>query len=305
MNWRINLLLFLLVWSCQNEKLKPISEVKTTYLIEASELKLISNQPNIKILDFRNEKAYNKEHIKGALHISRADIEDNSYPYSGMMASQLQIENLFSKFGINTTDTVIVYDDKGLCEAARLWWILQNYNFNNIKLLHGGIKDWISINGITTSKKPKTTATDFKFLETSKMNYYITKEDVKNALNHNVTILDTRSIDEYTGKTHKDGAIKAGRIPNSMNIDWAENMNYTGDKRLKSVKDLENLYKKLNIKKTDSIILYCHSGVRSAHTTFVLTQLLGYENVKNYDGSWTEWSYFNELPFESDLLNTN
>ena len=103
-------------------------------------------------------------------------------------------------------------------------------------------------------------------------------------------------------KDKKKGAAKGGRIPKSVHIDWAEAFNYSGDKRIKPVEELKIIYNKLNIKKNDPIIVYCHSGVRSAHTTFVLTQLLGYKNVKNYDGSWTEWSYFNDLPFKKDSV---
>ena len=305
MNWKISILFFVLLWSCQNEKLKSMTMDKEAYLIEASELKQIINQPNIKILDFRKKEDYNKKHINGALHLSRSDIEDHSYPYNGMMASKFQIETLFSNLGIKIDDTIIVYDDKGLCEATRLWWILQNYSFQTVKLLHGGIENWESVGGNTTHEIPEVTPTNFNLSETSKLKYYISKDEVNNALQNNITILDTRSIEEYTGKYQKKGAKKAGRIPNSIHIDWAENINYHGDRRLKSKKDLENLYKKLNIKKTDSIILYCHSGVRSAHTAFVLTQLLGYKNVMNYDGSWTEWSHFDDLPFEKDLHLTN
>jgi thiosulfate/3-mercaptopyruvate sulfurtransferase len=305
MNWRISILFFILLWSCQNEKLKSISVDKDTYLIEASELKQIINQPNIKILDFRKKEDYNKNHISGALHLTRSDIEDRSFPYNGMMASKLQIETLFSNLGINTNDTIVVYDDKGLCEATRLWWILQNYSFQNVKLLHGGIENWNSIGGNTTHVIPEVTPSNFKLSETSKFKYYISKDEVNSALQNNITLLDTRSLNEYSGKYQKKGAMKAGRIPTSIHIDWSENINYHGDRRLKSISDLENLYKKLNIKKTDSIILYCHSGVRSAHTAFVLTQLLGYKNVMNYDGSWTEWSHFDDLPFEKDLHLTN
>jgi thiosulfate/3-mercaptopyruvate sulfurtransferase len=84
---------------------------------------------------------------------------------------------------------------------------------------------------------------------------------------------------------------------------WADAINYKGNQRLKPIEVLENIYhKKLNINKNDSIILYCYSGVRSTHTPFVLTQLLGYKNVKNYKGSWTEWSHYNNLPFKNDSV---
>jgi len=303
MNWRINIILVVLIFSaCKHDKANDLAKVETTYLIEANELKVIAQQPNIKIIDFRKKEIYENEHIVGALNMWRTDIEDESYPYTGIMASKTQIETLFGKLGIKTEDTIIVYDDNGLCEASRLWWILQNYDFKNIKLLHGGISEWKSNNGLLTTKIPKVNEVVFKLTKHPKMQYYVSKEQVSDALNSNVIILDTRTSDEFSGKRQKKGAAKGGRIPKSIHIDWAEAINHSGDMRIKPIHDLEIIYSQLNIKKNDSIIVYCHSGVRSAHTTFVLTQLLGYKHVKNYDGSWTEWSYFNDLPIERDSI---
>ncbi len=303
MNWRSNVLVLVLFsLACQKEKVKSNDSIEVNYLVEAKDLKAIINQQHIKVLDFRKKEVYRKEHIVGALNIWRTDIEDASYPYKGIMASKPQIEALFGKLGIKTTDTLIVYDDNGLCEASRLWWILQNYDFKNIKMLHGGISEWKSNHGQVTTKIPEVNQSVFKLTKNPKMQYYASKEQVRDVLKSNVVLLDTRTIDEFTGKQQKKGAAKGGRLPNSMHIDWTEAVNYNGNQRFKPIEDLEIIYSKLNINKKDSIILYCHSGVRSAHTTFVLTQLLGYKNVMNYDGSWTEWSYFNDLPFESDSI---
>jgi thiosulfate/3-mercaptopyruvate sulfurtransferase len=310
MNWRIKILLFLLVFSaCKQDKAietktQIVSEtpVKVNYLIEADAFKAIANHPYIKILDFRKKEAYEKEHIKSALQIWRTDIEDPSYPYKGMMASRKQIETLFGTLGIATQDTLIIYDDNGLCDAARLWWVLQNYDFTNVKLLHGGLNAWKATHGLVTTENPIVEKAVFKLTETPSMKYYVSKAELQEALLTNTVILDTRTLDEFSGKRQKKGAAKAGRIPNSILIDWAEAIRYNGDIKIKSVEDLESIYSQLQITKEDPILVYCHSGVRSAHTTFVLTQLLDYKNVKNYDGSWTEWSYFNDLPFKKDSL---
>ena len=302
MNWRISSIALVIFFiACKQEK--PLTTNKTVashYLIEAEALKTIITNPHIKIIDFRKKEFYDHEHIIGALNIWRTDIEDGSYEYNGMMANKAQIEILFGRLGIESNDTLIIYDDNGLCDSARLWWLLQNYDFTNVKLLHGGLKSWKAINGEVSNETSIVNKTIFKLTENPKMHYYVSKEGLQKALQTNTLILDTRTTDEFSGKRQKKGAMKGGRIPNSMHIDWVEAINYNGDKRLKTITDLEAIYGKLN--KNDSIIVYCHSGVRSAHTTFVLTQLLGYKNVKNYDGSWTEWSYFDDLPFENDSI---
>ena len=304
MNLKISaFLLFILSFACKKDKVTALYTKKPSYLIEANELKLKQTDSSIKIIDFRKKEFYSKEHIEGALQMWRTDIEDTTYAYSGMMAKPKQIEILFGNLGINSSDTIIIYDDKGLCEASRLWWILQNYNFKNVKMLHGGIASWKKVGGEVTKNIPQIEKGIFKLFGEPKMQYHISKEEMVKALENNVVLLDTRTFDEFYGIQQKKGAAKSGRIPTSIHVDWSEAIAYHGDHRLKPIEILENFYhKKLNINKNDSIILYCHSGVRSAHTTFVLTQLLGYKNVKNYDGSWTEWSHFNNLPFVNNSL---
>ena len=236
---------------------------------------------NIKIIDFRKKEFYENEHIIGALNIWRSDIEDRSYDYNGMMASTTQIEILFGDLGIENNDTLIIYDDNGLCDSARLWWLLQNYNFTNVKLLNGGLKSWKTLNGEVSNEIPILKKTIFKLNENPKMRFYVSKEEMQTALQTNTLILDTRSIDEFTGERQKRGAMKGGRIPNSIHIDWSDAINYEGDKKLKRIIDLETIYNQLKTDKNNPVIVYCHSGVRSAHTTFVLTQLLGYKNISD------------------------
>jgi len=312
MTWRISLVVLILAFtSCKEEKTttvetieQDIEKTETNYLIEVDELLKIVNEPNIKILDFRKAEFYKKEHIEGALNIWRTDIEDTSYPYKGMMAGKEQMETLFSNLGINTSDTIIIYDDNGLCDSSRLWWILQNYDFTNVKLFHGGIAAWKENKGTTSTKIPKIEKASFKLTETPSMKYYVSKEDMLKAVNNKTILLDTRTTNEFTGKRQKRGSAKGGRIPNSKLIDWSVAVDYHGDKKMKPKDALENIYGELIGSKNDAVIAYCHSGVRSAHTTFVLTQLLGYKNVKNYDGSWTEWSQFNDLPIQQDSITT-
>jgi len=169
-------------------------------------------------------------------------------------------------------------------------------------MLNGGLTAWKLKGNELTKEQPKIIKSNFIFQEKENYEYSIDKEQVFSAMLANKTIIDARTQNEYSGKTQKKGAFKAGRIPNSQLIDWTSAIDYHGTKRIKSKEELEKIYRTLGVAKNDTIIVYCHSGVRSAHTTFILTQILGYKNVLNYDGSWTEWSYFNDYPFEKDSI---
>ncbi|GAA3655833.1 sulfurtransferase [Flavivirga jejuensis] len=276
------------------------------HLIECEDLKVLNTDSNVKLIDFRRPAAFFKEHIPNAINIWRTDIEDSSFPYEGIMASKNQIENLFSSLGIKTKDELIIYDDSGACNALRLWWVLKNYGFDHVKILNGGFTQWKSIKGAVTTDVTVYSPSHFKFLNNTNTSLYASLEEMKSVTNSssNSVILDTRTVNEFSGKRQKKGASRAGHIPNSILIDWVHAIDYNGNKKFKPYKELLELYKQHGITKEKAIYVYCHSGVRSAHTTFVLTELLGFKNVKNYDGSWVEWSYYKDLPIEEDRLTT-
>lgn len=181
---------------------------------------------------------------------------------------------------------------------------MQNYDFDQVRLLNGGLPAWELAGGLVTSELPNLTKVDFKLTQNTSMKYYFSKEDVQAQLAEKAIIVDTRTDDEFSGKKQKKGALKGGRILGGIHIDWAQAINYNGDMRMKSEEELQSIYSALRNTDDEPIILYCHTGMRSAHTAFVLTQLLGYENVKNYDGSWTEWSRFEDRPFDQDSLTS-
>ncbi len=316
MNWKSSISLLttvLLLVACDFGDSKKTSEAEapkqgyqnTSHIIEAEELTQQINDPTLKVIDFRKKESYDQGHLPGALNIWRPDIEDTSYDYGGMMAPASQIEVLFSNLGIKTEDTLVVYDDRGGCDAARLWWILSTYGFDNIKILNGGIDAWKSIKGTITLEVPVVKASQFRLPLKSAMELLATKDEISTLLQQgNYTLLDTRTTDEYTGKRQKKGAKEGGRIPSSIHLDWTASVDYENSKKFKPYDTLVALYAPLQFSEEELIIPYCHSGVRSAHTTFVLKELLGHKNVKNYDGSWTEWSHFETLPKEKDSITT-
>ncbi len=306
MRWRIELLfaIVLFVSSCKSDKEPDPIVISESHIVEPAEL-TDSILYNTRVIDFRRESDYHLGHLPNAQSIWRADMEDQSYPYGGMMASRDAVYSKLLKLCITSKDNVIVYDDRGGCDAARFWWILKNYGFDNVKVLNGGLEAWKNNGGaieitptLITCPLPEEVAWN-----PATMIYYISKDELSELPLDKALILDTRSWDEYTGKRQKKGAFKGGRIPGSIWIDWEEAVDFDNHGRLKPTEELKKVYGTLNVPKDHLIIPYCHSGVRSAHTTFVLTQILGYTNVRNYDGSWTEWSYF-DLPIEKDSLTT-
>lgn len=320
MNWRTSFFVAMLLAlvSCQNTShqstqaqesdpaVKENDYYSVAHITEARELQEVLNEPNIKVVHFGREKEYNQGHIEGSVNIWRSDIEDASFPYKGMMCSKSQLEELFGAKGIKNTDTVIVYDNVASCDAARLWWVLKNYGFENLKILNGGLSAWTEAAGQLTTEPTISKPTEFTLPEESPMSLYVNKEQMLTFVEESnpPVIFDTRTQNEYTGVQQKSGAKSAGRIPGSLHKDWADCVNYSGDKKFKGVNELEKIYSALIPDKNQAVVAYCHTGVRSAHTIFVLTELLGYKNVKNYDGSWTEWSNFENYPKEKDSITT-
>lgn len=315
MNYRISIYIVLIftLFSC-----KEITESKailqpedssgyhsTQHLIEAEELQSISQDDNIIVIDFRKSEEYKKGHIPNALNLWRSDIENKTYPYKGIIADQKKVEKVLSSLGIQQDDIIIIYDDRGLCDAARLWWVLKTYSFENVKLLNGGWASWKSDKGNVSLESPKITSSEFEFAGNRSKDNYLDKIQLASQLEQKEFVLiDTRTVDEYSGKRQKSGATRGGRIPTSINIDWMQAIETKNSQKFKSRAVLEKTYAVVGTSKDNSIVTYCHTGVRSAHTTFVLTELLGYTNVKNYDGSWSEWSYFEELPIEKDSVTS-
>ncbi len=295
----ITVLIVVLAVGCKYSEDKTDVAFKHKPIIEADELTNIINEDSVVVIDMRKTEDYQKGHIPGAVNIWRTDIQTDTLPYSGMITSKKQIETLLSNMGISNNHFLVIYDDKSSCDAARLWWALDYYGFDRTALLHGGIKAWERVDQVTQTI-PQRPYQNFSFPENFSSSRFVDLETLKIRNNEvDMVVIDSRSLAEYNGYYKKTGAYDSGRIPGSIHIDWASNVDLESQ-RFKNIKDIRTNYSMIDTLAT--IAVYCHSGVRSAHTTFVLTQLLGYKNVKNYDGSWTEWSYY-KLPLERETVN--
>lgn len=295
---RINsflLLLLLVQFSCITDK-----KAETGSLLRVETLH--NNEAAYRLIALQDKDEYESKHLEGAINISRADLESKAYPYKGMVAAANEVEMLFSKLGIKPEDNIVIYDNKGDVDAARLWWMLAKYGHKGrVSLLDGGLKAWEKKGFPVTTKPVALPASNYTFQGVPSEDNTAMLEEVKGALGDtNVIILDCRSLEENTGQEMKKGATRAGKIPGARWVNYTEAIQDTGDAAFcfKNAAALRKLYTEKGITGNKEIIVYCHSGVRSSHTTFVLTELLGYKNVKNYAGSWVEWSYFKELPVE-------
>lgn len=262
---------------------------------------LLDTKDNVVVVDVRNAAEYALGHIEGSVNVWRPDYsaDDNEYEYGGMRSTREKMGELLGSLGIDKDTTIIVSSHDKNHDGARFVWQLKMFGHENVLLLDGGIVGWQAAGLPTTLARTQVTPTEFKFTNEIDESQLATLEDVKAALEDpNVIILDTRGYDEFTGENLLSGAFRAGRIPGSIWVEYIEALNSDVDATFKSYDELKELFESNGVTKDKTVIAYCQSGVRSALSTFVLSELLGYENVMNYDGSWIEWSYYEELPIE-------
>ncbi len=300
MCWKNSLIAlgFLFLMGCSAPKAEPF----TGSLIEAEQLlHMLNNSDRISLIDVRPVPEFEKGHLPGAVSVWRTETEIIDTSYSGIAIDSEKLSVLLGNKGVSSKNLVVLYDDKGGVEAARLWWLLKVYGFENTALLNGGLAAWTGeLRHGASELKPQQFVFTGKSHPEIDMNY----PQFESARNKSgVVIIDSRSEAEYSGAEQKAGASIAGHIPGALHHDYGSNIDFSpkGKMKFKPVDDLRAQYAAL-ANPDDTVLLYCHSGVRSAHTLFVLTELLDYKNVVNYDGSWVEWSWFNQKS-TTDSLN--
>lgn len=244
-------------------------------------------------VDLRSPELYKQGHLPGAINLTRSDIRKKNAEFSGMAMESNNLALLLGNEGISSDDWLILYDEKGGVEASRFWWLMKIYGHEKVKILNGDFhrfEDMMEING--QPKKPKT----FKFKVETIADLAIDYEEFEQLrAKPTVKVLDCRSAAEYRGEYIKEGAYLAGHIEGAENICYSNTVEKIeeGNLKIKSPQDLRRIYSDF-AQPNDTILVYCQSGVRSAHTLMVLREILNYKHVYNYDGSWIEWSYRNQ-----------
>ena len=261
-------------------------------LISAEELADIMDRDDVVVVDNRGKIGYTAGHIPGAIKIEKGEMKADG----GMRLSKEAFENLFSEKGIKNGDTIVVYADHGDLYSAWLWWTAKLYGNDNVRMLDGGIDRWNALDYDTKMFPDSLDESNYQAedLDETLLSH---KEDVLAAIeDDSVIIQDTRAEEENTGEKLMSGAERKGKIPTSIWLEWDDALNE--DHTFMTADEIQALYTDRGITDDKEIITFCQSAVRSSHAVFTLTQLLGYDDVSNYDGSWIEWSADESLPVE-------
>jgi thiosulfate/3-mercaptopyruvate sulfurtransferase len=251
-------------------------------------------------VDYDPTANYNLGHVPGAVLFDwKKDIND---PVTRNIFSRQSCEDLLQRTGVNNNTTLVLYGDFNNWFAAFAFWAFKYYGFKDLRLMNGGRKKWLEEDRPISKDIPQYQRGNFKATEPDK-SIRVFLNQVKEALDkENIAMVDVRSPKEFTGEIlapaeyPTEHAQRGGHIPRASNIPWSQAVKDDGT--FKSVEELKQLYQSKGIVPEKEIIAYCRIGERSSHTWFVLKYLLGYPNVKNYDGSWTEWGNMVDNPIE-------
>jgi thiosulfate/3-mercaptopyruvate sulfurtransferase len=261
-------------------------------------------EPNVRIaeVDYDPKANYQLGHVPGSVLFDwKQDIND---PISRNVLSKQACEELLQKNGINNDTTLVLYGDFNNWFAAFAFWVFKYYGFKDVRIMNGGRKKWLEEDRAVSKDIPNYSRGSFKASDPDK-NIRVFLNEVRQALDtrDRIKMVDVRSPKEFTGEIlappeyPTEHAQRGGHIPGAENIPWAQAVN-DKDGTFKSADELKKLYESKGITQDKEIIAYCRIGERSSHTWFVLKYLLGYPNVKNYDGSWTEWGNMIANPIE-------
>ena len=264
--------------------------------LETGEFKLIE-------IDVDTE-AYAQGHIQGAMGFNwQTELEDT---LRRDVPDQAQWEALLSKSGIANGDTLVLYGDNNNWFATFGYWLFLIYGHDHakLKLLNGGRKKWVAEGRPLTTDAPTLTPSTYTASAPNWALRAYRDEVLQKISDPNVTLIDVRSPDEFTGKViappgMSETAQRGGHIPGAQSAPWLNAVNDDGT--FKSAETLREFYAGKNVTEGKDVITYCRIGERSSHTWFALYNLLGYENAKNYDGSWTEWGSVIGAPIEREV----
>jgi thiosulfate/3-mercaptopyruvate sulfurtransferase len=279
----------------ENGYAKPVL-VTTDWLVEHL------NDDNLVVAEVdENPDLYDEGHIPGAIKLHwRDDLQD---PVERDLVEKEAFERLMGERGISNDTTLVLYGDKNNWFAAYAYWYVKIYGHQDVRILDGGRQKWIDESRELSTDVPQTSSATYAARDRDET-IRARRDAVLKAIGKDA-LVDVRSPQEFSGELiaapgyEQEGAQRAGHIPSAQSIPWAQAVNDDGT--FKSADALRELYGTKGITPDRQVTAYCRIGERSAHTWFVLRELLGYEDVRNYDGSWTEWGNLVDVPIEKSV----
>jgi len=256
------------------------------------------DQPGLVVVESDEDVLlYETGHIPGAVKVDwHTELND---PVVRDYVDGEGFAELLSRKGISRDDTIVIYGDKNNWWAAYALWVFSLFGHEDVRLLDGGRDKWIAEGRPITTEAPPRQATEYPVIERDDSRLRAYKDDVLTHLGD--PLIDVRSPEEYDGSRTtapaypEEGALRAGHIPTARSVPWARAV--APDGGFKPRAELDAIYRdEVGLSDGDAVIAYCRIGERSSHTWFVLQHLLGFENVRNYDGSWTEWGSAVRVP---------
>jgi thiosulfate/3-mercaptopyruvate sulfurtransferase len=261
------------------------------------------SDPGVRLIESNEDTLlYASGHIPRAVHVDwTADLNDQ---IRRDYITREGFENLMSRIGVTPEITVVFYGDKNNWWAAYAYWVFQLFGHTKAKLMDGGRLKWINEGRPMTREVPNHPRTQYRSRERDDTRIRAFREQVLEHVRQRKPLVDVRSPEEFSGeRLHmadypNEGALRGGHIPGAVNVPWSKAVN-PEDGTFKPASELRSLYlDQEKLKPEGDVIVYCRIGERSSHTWFVLTHLLGFNKVRNYDGSWTEWGNLVGAPVE-------
>ena len=259
------------------------------------------DDPNVRLIEVDvDTTSYDTGHIANAVGWNwETQLQQD---LSRDLVSPEEMKSLLETSGISNETKIVLYGDNNNWFAAWAFWQLKYYGHDNVQLMDGGRVKWLAEDRPLTTETPSHPKGSYNVPEPNRDLRIYRDELLQELSSDNLRLVDVRSNEEYTGKFlappafPQEGAQRAGHIPNAKNIPWGQAVNEDGT--FKSIQELQQLYGANDIDDSKDVVTYCRIGERAAHSWFVLTQLLGFEKVRNYDGSWTEWGSIVGAPIE-------
>ena len=280
-----------------------MAEYAKDVLVETQWVQEHLNDDSIRIVEVdENPALYRDAHIPGAIGLDwQRDLQDQT---RRDFLGPREFGDLFGSRGVSNDHTIVLYGDRNNWFAAYTYWYLKYYGHDRVLLMNGPREKWIEEGRPTTKDEPQFEPVTFRAQEPDRA-IRARRDEVLERLDSDTTLIDVRSPQEFSGELismagyEQEGAQRSGHIPGAASVPWAQAVREDGS--FKSADELRELYARKGVSDGKETITYCRIGERSAHTWFVLHELLGHDDVRNYDGSWTELGNLVGVPIEKTL----